>query len=59
MEQKGSDFVAHGGADLPEFAINMLAKVEALAAKAGYTDNCENSSTLEARGRATSGALSK
>lgn len=45
MERKGADSVAHGGTELPEFAINILAKLETLAAKAGYNELLEGSSS--------------
>lgn len=45
MELKGADCVAHGGSDLPEFAISMLAKLENLAALAGHTSHLESSTT--------------
>lgn len=50
VERKGTDFVAHGGAELPEFANNILAKLEILAAKAGYSENFEGSTTTSPRG---------
>ncbi|CAN0080951.1 unnamed protein product, partial [Ectocarpus fasciculatus] len=35
VERMGTDSVAHGGSDVPEFAKNLLSRIEALAAKAG------------------------
>lgn len=58
MERKGTDSAAHGGSDLPEFANNMLAKLEALAAKAGYIENDNDlSSTVSPRGRGGTSGL--
>lgn len=37
-ERNGTDSVAHGGSEIPEFAKNMLARIEALATKAAYTE---------------------
>ena len=40
-ERNGTDSVAHGGSEIPEFAKNMLVRIETLAAKAGYTEDTE------------------
>lgn len=52
MERKGADSVAHGGADLPEFATHVLDRLETLATKAGYAEHLEHSSmAVSSRGR--------
>eukprot|EP00752_Nemacystus_decipiens_P010354 g9224.t1 len=57
VERKGTDSVAHGGIELPEFANQMLASLEALAAKVAYHDERqEGSSTVSPRDRCGSSA---
>ncbi|CAN0289228.1 unnamed protein product [Ectocarpus sp. 12 AP-2014] len=41
VERTGTDSAAHGGSDMPEFAKNLLSRIEALAAKAGHADTLE------------------